>query len=84
MRIRINSVRADFVEALAKAGAGDFAFIGQQKGMFSFSGLTPDHVQQLRDKYSIYLVKSGRINVAGINDRNIERLCSAIADCLNG
>ena len=84
MRTRINSVRAQFVEALSKAGAGDFSFIGEQKGMFSFSGLTPEHVQHLKDKYSIYLVKSGRINVAGINDGNIERLCSAIAECLKG
>jgi aspartate aminotransferase/aromatic-amino-acid transaminase len=82
MRIRINSVRAKFVEELAKAGAGDFSFIGQQKGMFSFSGLSPEIVSELKEKYSIYLVKSGRINVAGINDRNIGRLCSAIADCL--
>lgn len=82
MRIRINSVRAAFVEGLAKAGAGDFSFIGQQKGMFSFSGLSPEIVQQLKKAYSIYLVKSGRINVAGINDRNMERLCTAIADCL--
>ncbi|MEX0325752.1 MAG: aromatic amino acid transaminase [Puniceicoccaceae bacterium] len=84
MRMRINSVRAQFVEALAKAGAGDFSFIADQKGMFSFSGLTPEHVQRLKEEYSIYLVKSGRINVAGINDDNIQRLCSAIAECLKG
>jgi len=83
MRIRINSVRATLVDGLAKAGApGDFTFIREQKGMFSFSGLSPEIVQQLKEKYSIYLVKSGRINVAGINDKNLGRLCSAIADCL--
>jgi aspartate aminotransferase/aromatic-amino-acid transaminase len=82
MRLRINSVRAQFVDELAKAGAGDFGFIGEQKGMFSFSGLTPEHVQVLKEKYSIYLVKSGRINVAGINSKNIQPLCAAIADCL--
>lgn len=83
MRIRINSVREQFVDGLSKAGVpGDFSFIKKQKGMFSFSGLTPENVQYLRDQYSIYIVKSGRINVAGINDRNTDRLCSAIADCL--
>jgi len=82
MRIRINSVREQFVDGLSKAGVpGDFSFIKKQKGMFSFSGLTPENVQYLRDQYSIYIVKSGRINVAGINDRNMDRLCSAIADC---
>ncbi len=83
MRVRINTVREQFVDELARAGVpGDFSFIRQQRGMFSFSGLSPEVVQQLRDKYSIYLVKSGRINVAGINSRNIGPLCSAIADCL--
>ncbi len=83
MRTRINSVREQFVDGLSKAGApGDFSFIKEQMGMFSFSGLTPGQVQYLRDQYSIYIVKSGRINVAGVNDRNIDRLCSAIADSL--
>ena len=83
MRVRINSVRAQFVDALALAGAhGDFSFIKEQKGMFSFSGLTAAQVGYLREKYSIYIVKSGRINVAGINDRNIGPLCSAIAESL--
>lgn len=83
MRVRINSIRADFVEGLAKANVpGDYDFIKKQKGMFSFSGLNEEVVQALRDKYSIYIVKSGRINVAGINAANMSRLCGAIADCL--
>ena len=85
MRIRINSVRDQFVEALAKAGApGDFSFIREQKGMFSFSGLGPEIVDRLRDEYSIYIVRSGRINVAGITDHNMDRLCEAITTCLKG
>lgn len=85
MRHRINGVRSQFVEALRKAGVpGDFSFISEQKGMFSFSGLSPEVVERLREQYSIYMVKSGRINVAGINDGNCDRLCAAIADCLKG
>jgi aspartate/tyrosine/aromatic aminotransferase len=61
---------------------GDFSFIREQKGMFSFSGLSEETVMRLRDKYSIYIVKSGRINVAGINDANCATLCAAIKDCL--
>ncbi|MGC9450796.1 MAG: aromatic amino acid transaminase [Oceanipulchritudo sp.] len=84
MRVRIHTVRERFVAELANAGApGDFSFIREQRGMFSFSGLSPETVQQLREKYSIYIVKSGRINVAGINDTNIGRLCAAIAETLN-
>lgn len=85
MRHRINGVRRGFVKALESAGApGDFSFIGDQKGMFSFSGLSPEIVDRLKEEYSIYMVRSGRINVAGINDRNQDRLCTAIAECLKG
>ena len=61
----------------------DFTFIAQQRGMFSFSGLNPQQVKALRDKYSIYTVGSGRINVAGMTTDNMDYLCSAIADVLN-
>ena len=60
----------------------DFSFIERQNGMFSFSGLTPVQVDQLRNEYSIYIVGGGRINVAGINTRNIGRLCDSIAAVL--
>ena len=60
----------------------DFSFISQQQGMFSFSGLTPDQVSQLRKEYGIYIVGSGRISVAGMTHDNMEPLCSAIAEIL--
>ncbi len=83
MRVRLGAVREQFVAGLAAAGVpGDFSFLRRQKGMFSFTGLSEETVQRLRQRYSIYLVKSGRINVAGINERNCARLCAAIADCL--
>lgn len=83
MRRRIHAVREQFVTGLEQAGVpGDFSFIREQKGMFSFSGLSETTVTRLREKYSIYMVKSGRINVAGINDSNCARLCEAIKDCL--
>ena len=83
MRDRINGMRKLFVDTLAAKGAtGDFSFITQQCGMFSFSGLTKDQVNRLRDEYSIYIVGSGRINVAGITEANMDRLCEAIKDVL--
>jgi aspartate/tyrosine/aromatic aminotransferase len=51
--------------------------------MFSFSGLTPEQVARLRDEFSIYIVGSGRINVAGITPANVQRLCQAIAQVLD-
>jgi len=83
MRDRINGMRKRLVDGLESRGVRrDFSFIAHQRGMFSFSGLTPDQVAKLRDKYAIYIVGSGRINVAGITDANIEPLCDAIADVL--
>jgi aspartate aminotransferase len=83
MRARINSVRDLFVETLNEKGVDrDFSFIAHQRGMFSFSGLTPNQVKKLRDDYAIYAVGSGRINVAGMTEANMEYLCSAIAAVL--
>lgn len=80
---RINTMRRLFVETLKKKGVQrDFSFIERQKGMFSFSGLTPEQVERLRDEYHIYAVRSGRINVAGMTEDNMDRLCSAIAAVL--
>ena len=80
MRNRINHNRALLVERLAAAGIDqDFGFIQRQRGMFSFSGLTKDQVDRLRDEHAIYIVGSGRINVAGITEDNLDYLCQSIA-----
>lgn len=84
MRDRINTMRHLFVETLNQKGvARDFSFIAQQRGMFSFSGLTPEQVVGLRDNYAIYIVGSGRINVAGMTEKNMDYLCEAIADVIH-
>jgi len=83
MRDRINSMRRLFVDTLRDKGVSqDFEFIARQRGMFSFSGLTKAQVEALRERYSIYIVGSGRINVAGMTPGNMDRLCSAIAEVL--
>lgn len=83
MRERINTMRHLFVETLNEKGvARDFSFIARQRGMFSFSGLTPDQVQALRERHGVYIVGSGRISVAGMTEGNMEYLCEAIADVL--
>ncbi len=83
IRDRINEMRGLFVKTLKDKGVTrDFSFITKQKGMFSFSGLNKAQVDTLREKYSIYIVGSGRINVAGMTPSNMDRLCEAIADVL--
>jgi aspartate aminotransferase len=81
MRDRINGMRDLLVKTLkAKGVPGDYSFITRQRGMFSFSGLTPPQVEALKQKYAIYIVGSGRINVAGITEQNVNPLCEAIAE----
>jgi aspartate/tyrosine/aromatic aminotransferase len=83
MRDRINGMRHLFVETLHEHGVErDFSFIARQRGMFSFSGLTPDQVSALRDRHAIYVVGSGRISVAGMTAHNMDCLCAGIADVL--
>lgn len=80
MRSRINGMRQQLVDQLAAQGVpGDYSFITRQRGMFSFSGLTKEQVETLREKHAIYIVGSGRINVAGLTPSNIERVAKAIS-----
>lgn len=80
MRHRIHKVRAEFSETLNRIQQKrDFSFINSQRGMFSFSGLNPEQVERLRTEHSIYLVGNGRMNVAGMNSRNVEKVCQAVA-----
>ncbi len=80
MRDRINGMRRLLVDTLrAKGVPGDYSFITRQRGMFSLSGLTPKQVKALQEKHAIYIVGSGRINVAGITKDNVGPLCEAIA-----
>ncbi len=83
MRDRINGLRKLFVDTMAaKNSPVDFSFIQQQRGMFSYSGLNAMQVDQLKNDHSIYIVGSGRINVAGLNSGNVEQLCDAILQVL--
>ncbi len=83
VRTRIAHLRTEMVQSLKSAGiTQDFGFIEQQKGMFSFLGINKDQVDRLVNEYSIYLVSSSRINVAGLNSTNMERVSQAIAAVL--
>jgi len=78
MRDRIKNYRVKFIASLKNAGVEkDFDFIIKQKGMFSYTGITKEQVHELRDKYAIYFVDSGRINLAGINESNVEKISYA-------
>ncbi len=84
MRERIKAMRKTLVDGLMARGVGqDFSFITEQRGMFSFSGLSDEVVNWLRENKAIYIVKGGRINVAGLTSANIDYVCDSIAEALN-
>ncbi|HEX4552100.1 amino acid aminotransferase [Pseudomonas sp.] len=81
MRLRIAQLRSGLVEALEPHGLRErFAHIGVQRGMFSYTGLSPEQVKQLREHHSVYMVSSGRANVAGIDATRLALLAEAIAN----
>lgn len=83
MRERIQKMRTLFVERLNGLGVKrDFSFIKEQNGMFSYSGIQLDAVRRLRSEFGIYIVDSGRICLAAMNEKNIGPICDAIAKVL--
>lgn len=80
MRERIRQMRSSLIAKLKAAGVTrDMSFIGTQKGMFSYSGLSAPQMQRLRSEFGIYGVDSGRICVAALNARNIDYVAEAVA-----
>jgi aromatic-amino-acid transaminase len=83
MRVRIKEMRNQFVAKLKEKAPGhNFDFVREQVGMFSYSGLTKEQVGRLRTEHSIYAVDTGRICVAALNSKNIDRVIDAIAKVL--
>jgi aromatic-amino-acid transaminase len=83
MRDRIKTMRRQLVEKIRAIRADfDFSFVVEQRGMFSYSGLTRDQVKRLREEYSVYAIDSGRICVAALNTRNVDYVAKAIASVL--
>ena len=80
MRERIATLRKTLTARLRAAGVkGELAYIQRQMGMFSYSGLSKGQMQRLRSEFGVYGVDSGRICVAAINRRNIDRVVDALA-----
>ncbi len=85
MRERILAMRRALHAALAKKLPGrDFGYFLSQRGMFSYTGLTPAQVDRLREEHAVYLIRSGRMCVAALNTRNVELTANAMAAVLGG
>jgi aromatic-amino-acid transaminase len=83
MRERIRLMRTQLVDKLKEYGVKEnFDFVKQQRGMFSYSGMTAAQVDRLREEHGIYAVSSGRICVAALNSGNIDAVAKAMASVL--
>ncbi|HEX7438825.1 MAG TPA: amino acid aminotransferase [Caldimonas sp.] len=83
MRQRILSMRTTLHAVLrSKMPRRDFDYFLTQRGMFSYTGLAPAQVDRLREQYGVYLVRSGRLCVAGLNSSNVEATALAMAAVL--
>ncbi len=83
MRARLAAVRTAFSDALsARMPDRDFGFIRRQRGLFSFTGLTPAQTTRLRERYGIYMTVDGRVNVVGLTPANLDYVADAIAETI--
>lgn len=83
MRQRIKTMRQSLFDVLSKElPHKDFNYLLSQRGMFSYTGLTPAQVDRLREQHAVYLVNSGRMCVAGLNQANVTRVAQAFAEVL--
>ena len=78
MRDRINAVRQRIASADPR-----LAFIGRQYGMFSMLPLSREQVLKLREDHAIYMADSGRFNVVGMGDEQIDRFIAAVVQAMN-
>jgi aromatic-amino-acid transaminase len=85
MRERIQAMRRALHEVLtARVPGRDFGYLLTQRGMFSYTGLSALQVDRLREQHAVYLIRSGRMCVAGLNRGNVERTAQAFAAVLAG
>jgi aromatic-amino-acid transaminase len=80
MRTRILAMRQELVNVLKETLPGhNFDYLLKQRGMFSYTGLSAAQVDRLREEFGVYLIASGRMCVAGLNSRNVQRVAQAFA-----
>ncbi|MCH7342619.1 aspartate/tyrosine/aromatic aminotransferase [Pelomonas sp. CA6] len=83
MRERILAMRNALHEVIsAKLPGRNFDYFLTQRGMFSYTGLSAAQVDRLREEFGVYLVRSGRMCIAGLNTRNVEATANAMAAVL--
>ncbi|HEX5684877.1 MAG TPA: amino acid aminotransferase [Ideonella sp.] len=85
MRTRIQAMRQRLHGIVsAKVPGRDFSYFLTQRGMFSYTGLSVAQADRLREEFGVYVLRSGRMCVAGLNNGNVERTAEAMAAVLAG
>lgn len=80
MRERIQLMRQRLHEGLVQRVPGrDFSYFLKQRGMFSYTGLSAEQADVLRERHGVYVLRSGRMCVAGLNKANVDRVAEALA-----
>ena len=79
---RMISLRTQLSDKLSAKTDRDFSFIAKENGMFSFLGLSVEQAQGLRKERGLYMLDSSRINVAALNDRNMDIVVDGVASVL--
>jgi aromatic-amino-acid transaminase len=80
MRDRMLAMRQRLHDSIARLLPGrDLRYLVEQRGMFSYTGLTPAEVDRLRTESGVYLVRSGRLCITGLNEGNVEAAARALA-----
>ncbi|RZJ08439.1 MAG: aminotransferase class I/II-fold pyridoxal phosphate-dependent enzyme, partial [Rubrivivax sp.] len=83
MRERIQAMRRQLHDVLvARVPRRDFSYFLTQRGMFSYTGLTAEQAERLKAEFGVYILRSGRMCVAGLNTRNVEATAEAFAAVL--
>ncbi|MFN3859947.1 MAG: aromatic amino acid transaminase [Roseateles sp.] len=83
MRERIQAMRRQLHAVLvAKLPGRNFDYFLTQRGMFSYTGLTAEQAERLKTEFGVYILRSGRMCVAGLNTRNVEATAAAMAAVL--
>jgi aromatic-amino-acid transaminase len=85
MRERIKVMRQRLYDGVvAKLPGRDVRYFIDQRGMFSYTGVSPEQAETLREAHGVYLVRSGRMCVAGLNSSNVDATAEAMANVLAG
>lgn len=80
MRLRMKDMRQSLFNVLIQQGADErrYQFLLDQKGMFSYTGFSESQVEKLREDFGIYIVRSGRLCISGLNESNLQDVAKAI------